>query len=218
MSYVHVVYLKETYGEKFNQVVAEYLAITSTHQQNQLPLENNVNALRINEITGQVETNNSLSRMNTSNIDWMKQYLTKGMIVLTKDAKHVIKHGHAGIMYDPNRSIEALGPNQVSQICNISYWTMFSCMRALKPKNTSNMVNAANYAYSNLRGWEYSALAPASSSSKVNCTTLVWKAYKAKGQNILPFDPESNTILPVQLDGSTELQGVANVGWAECTW
>lgn len=92
-------------------------------------------------------------------------------------------------------------------------------MRALQPSNTSYMTKATNYAYNNLLGWEYSALALASSNTKTNCATLVWKAYNGVGQNILGrFNPSAGnaTVLPSDLD--LFLNGVANVAWSNYSW
>lgn len=119
-------YMKGVYGQRFNDVVNDYMNKTSAPNNSQVTLQSDTYAVRTNEMTGEVEIYDPLLKISQGNIDWMKGYLKPGMVILTKDAKNVVRHGHAGIVYDANQSIEALGPDKLSQMCDINYWKMFS--------------------------------------------------------------------------------------------
>ncbi|MGC7094238.1 YiiX/YebB-like N1pC/P60 family cysteine hydrolase [Amycolatopsis lurida] len=122
----------------------------------------------------------------------------------------VFKHNHIGIYYTTNTIVEAPGTGQKSKSVTAS--TLKKCgpiyKMSVKAKQASRD-KAANYAYNNFRGKEYDTNFAAnkySSDTKLNCSELVWKAYKNAvdieldgdgGLGVFPND--------IKDDGSTDI-------------
>ena len=73
----------------------------------------------------------------------------------------------------------------------------------LLPRNVTDRqrIEASNYAAANLVGWQYGVAALRASTDRMNCATLVWKAYNAIGIDVCT--PGSGTVAPSQLDDSS---------------
>ncbi|MBN6041193.1 YiiX/YebB-like N1pC/P60 family cysteine hydrolase [Amycolatopsis sp. 195334CR] len=94
----------------------------------------------------------------------------------------IFKHNHVGIYYTTKTIVEAPGKDSKSRSVTAS--TLKKCGPIYKmyvKAKQSSRDKAANYAYNNYRGKEYDtnfALNKSSDSKKLNCSELVWKAYK----------------------------------------
>lgn len=96
-----------------------------------------------------------------------------------------VEHGHTGIYYTRSTIVEAPGGSARSRSRAAS--THNVCAKAYKmyvraSQNTRN--KAANYAFNRFRGKAYDSAFwknKNSSDSKLNCSELVWKAYKRNG-------------------------------------
>ncbi|SFB02625.1 Permuted papain-like amidase enzyme, YaeF/YiiX, C92 family [Amycolatopsis marina] len=117
-------------------------------------------------------------------------------------------HNHVGIFYTTKTIVEAPGSGSKSQARTAA--TLNKCgpvyKMYVKAKQTSRN-KAANYAYNNLRGKAYDnnfAFNKSSSNSKLNCSELVWKAYK-KAVNIELDSNGGPGVYPnnIKDDGST---------------
>lgn len=132
----------------------------------------------------------------------------KGDIFHSYSKTSVYEHNHVGIYYTTKTIVEAPGPGSKSKSVTAS--TLKKCGPIYKMSVNAKQASrdkAANYAYNNFRDKEYDtnfALNKNSNSTKLNCSELVWKAYKYTveieldsngGQGVYP-----NNILD---DGST---------------
>jgi uncharacterized protein YycO len=94
----------------------------------------------------------------------------------------VFKHNHVGIYYTRDTIVEAPGSGTRSRSVTAS--TLKKCGPIYKmyvSTNQSNRDKAANHAYNKFRGMEYDtnfADNKDNSNGKINCSELVWKAYK----------------------------------------
>lgn len=77
------------------------------------------------------------------------------------------------------------------------------------------MIDASNYAFNNLQGKSYNVIANRTS-DKVNCATLVWKAYNSQNVNIV--NSTSGTVIPQDFDTSNKLTTVRSVAWNTVNW
>ncbi|MDX3662494.1 YiiX/YebB-like N1pC/P60 family cysteine hydrolase [Streptomyces sp. ID05-26A] len=100
-------------------------------------------------------------------------------------AKTVVPHNHVGIFYTTKIVVEAPGPKSLSQARTAA--TLNKCgpvhKMYVKAKQTTRN-KAANYAYNELRGKSYDidfAVNKINSTLRLNCSELVWRAYKAAG-------------------------------------
>ena len=96
-----------------------------------------------------------------------------------------VNHNHVGIYYTTTTIVEAPGGDSKSQARTAA--TLNKCgpiyKMYVKAKQTSRD-KAANYAYNELRGKEYDgnwAFSKVNGDDKVNCSELVWRAYKSVG-------------------------------------
>lgn len=106
----------------------------------------------------------------------------KGDIFHSYAKTAVYKHNHVGIYYTTKTIVEAPGKGKKSRSVTAS--TLKKCgpiyKMYVKAKQTSRN-KAANYAYKHYRGKAYDtnfAFNKSSDSKKLNCSELVWKAYK----------------------------------------
>ncbi|WP_181193405.1 YiiX/YebB-like N1pC/P60 family cysteine hydrolase [Prauserella shujinwangii] len=106
----------------------------------------------------------------------------KGDIFHSYAKTAVYKHNHVGIYYTTKTVVEAPGKGSKSRSVTAS--TLKKCGPIYKmyvKAKQSSRDKAANYAYRNYRGKAYDtnfAFNKSSNSSKLNCSELVWKAYK----------------------------------------
>ncbi|MDX8145791.1 YiiX/YebB-like N1pC/P60 family cysteine hydrolase [Lentzea sp. BCCO 10_0061] len=122
-------------------------------------------------------------------------------------AKTVVPHNHVGIFYTTKTVVEAPGPKSLSQARTAA--TLNKCgpvyKMYVKAKQTTRN-KAANYAYNELRGKSYDidfAINKINSTLRLNCSELVWRAYKAAG---IELDANGGTgVYPddIKNDGST---------------
>lgn len=100
-------------------------------------------------------------------------------------ARTVVRHNHVGIFYTTKIVVEAPGPKSLSQARTAA--TLNKCgpvykMYVKAKQSTRN--KAANYAYNELRGKSYDtdfAINKINSTLRLNCSELVWRAYKHAG-------------------------------------
>lgn len=106
-------------------------------------------------------------------------------------------HGHVALAISSTQNLETLGGKTLSAVRSNSGWNNYKEYALLRVKDSSanfrNKVNAVNYGINNLQDLEYYALSSING-SKVNCESLVAKAYKDSGVlDIL----QSNSVLTV---------------------
>jgi uncharacterized protein YycO len=155
----------------------------------------------------------------------------KGDILVTPDSLSVVwAHGHAGIVtneaggVDNKKTVEALGSGELSRECDLSRWGSRYHVRLYEPSSSEGKkkkIAAANYAYNNLRNKPYDALASVNSQA-LNCSTLVYKAYRSQGVALktvtLPVDTLRGLVLRTTVVPKTHTQDPAlycknNVNW-----
>lgn len=165
-----------------------------------------------------------------SDTDWGKIYraaLTAD-IVVTKDYVTLgVDHGHSALMASGNTTVEHYGPRNENVPGATGFSDEYSFANLWKHTKTCRVYgydgitsgqrsSIAKYARENLRGWEYYANADRTDNTKMNCATLVWKAYNSIGltlngywNNILSF-----TMLPSDfVEQNPDLSMKASVGW-----
>lgn len=159
------------------------------------------------------------SKMTKAQFNYLISKSLKGNILLSADQTHYgVNHGHAGIVTTQgSRTVEALGPGILSKECIMSGWwsEMYTAKLFYHKTCTNNQqLNAANYAYNNLRGKTYKAI-PKVTESKLNCATLVWQAYKSQGitLNKVWLIGVGDTCFPKQLLQDTSLSCKVNINW-----
>lgn len=140
--------------------------------------------------------------------DWQQLEKTfgAGVILLSKDESFLgARHGHAAICYNHTEIVEHPGLGELSRRIKIAdtKWNQKGAVATLLPRNITDRqrIEASNYAAANLVGWQYDVRAPRASTDRMNCATLVWKAYNAIG--IDACAPGSGTVKPSQLDDSS---------------
>lgn len=204
---------REVYGEEFNSVIADYINST-------VYIDHEVRAQQP-KVLSDAETGTSYiseSRISDPNWEFMKETFKKGQILITDDATTLgYSHGHAAILYSTTHTVEHLGKNTTtySGYYDVSWWQSFDTIKSFNYSDDDIMSAAADYAYDNLRGKEYNVIADRTS-SKVNCATLVWKAYNSEGVNIV--NSTSGTVKPQDFDTSSKLSWVRSVGWNNVNW
>lgn len=126
--------------------------------------------------------NNPAPQANLSgfNIEEVRSILRPGDIhITTVNSALTVNHGHAALAYDRNYNIEALGYDKVSGKYTNKNWGNYTIYRLYRTKASDGMAEyAADYAYDNLRNWDYVALPSITDPKMLNCATLVWRAYK----------------------------------------
>jgi uncharacterized protein YycO len=153
---------------------------------------------------------------------YMKEKADKGDILVTKDQSTLgVNHGHAAIVYEDSAyTVEHTGEG-TSDKYSIYRWRNRYTMRDYYPTGTTatTRAKAANYAYSNLTGWEYSALPSCTNSSKLNCATLVWKAFNYAGVTLQKTGAGGCTPICF-VEGSPGTTYWSGVNWSggEHTW
>lgn len=147
-----------------------------------------------------------------SESDWKKFYdsATAGNIFITKDSwTAFVNHGHAAICEthnDPKDGkkyiVQAEAPGTKSVRREISVWRNVYTARVYYPTNVSvsDRIAAGEYAGKYLINLNYDPFADVNSSTSVNCATLVWKAYKAKG-----FELDTSIALKPIVIGTTTM-------------
>lgn len=203
------------YGADFNSVISDYLTRIVNVDYEERKSKPRVFA--------DAETNTSYiannARISDNHWEFMKETFKKGQILVTDDAAEIIhSFGHAAIMVSTTHTVEHLGKftSDLSGYYDVSWWQAFDTMKSFNYSDTSTMTAAANYANTNLRNWQYNALSDRTSTSSVNCATLVWKAYNSQGVNIV--DSTSGVVYPEEFDSSSKLSWVRSVGWNNVTW
>ncbi|MGW4129458.1 hypothetical protein [Amycolatopsis japonica] len=106
----------------------------------------------------------------------------KGDIFHSYAKSSVVKHNHVGIYYTTKTIVEAPGTGQKSKSVTAS--TLKKCGPIYKMYVATlqeNRDKAANHAYNNFRNMPYDPNFfdnKANSNGKLNCSELVWKAYR----------------------------------------
>ncbi len=136
---------------------------------------------------GSSGTSTNKDPMSSSQWAYMKSKADKGDILVSKDSKtFFVNHGHAAIVSKSRElTVEHTGNGESSQY-NIDRWAKRWSMRDYYPTRTYQETRdkAADYACNNLRGWKYSALPSCTNSRRLNCATLVWKAYHSQNVDL----------------------------------
>lgn len=204
---------RDVYGDEFDAVIADYINST-------VHIDHETRAAQP-KVLADADTSTSYiskSRISDTNWEFMKEKFKKGQILITDDATTLgYNHGHAAILYSTTNTVEHLGKNTTtySGYYDVSWWQSFDTIKSFNYSDADIMSSAANYAYNNLRGKEYNVIADRTS-SKVNCATLVWKAYNSQGVNIV--DSTSGTVKPQDFDTSSKISWVRSVGWNNVDW
>lgn len=203
---------REMYGDEFNDAIEAYFdSFVSVNRTGLIELAD--------AETGTIKTVQSRS-ISDSNWNHLSATFKKGQLLITYDSNFLgYNYGHAAILYSTTQTVEHLGPKggaTYSDCYSVSWWKeSFSSMKTLNYSDPLVMIQAANYAYNNLQGLEYNAVA-SRDSAKVNCASLVWKAYNSTGTNIV--DSTSGAVYPQYFDTSSKLSWVRSVGWNNVNW
>lgn len=168
--------------------------------------------------TGEIKYHDKYLKISNDGWDFMKEKFTKGQILVTDDAKTLgYSHGHSAILVNSTHTVEHLGSNttKYSGYYDVSWWQTFDTIKSFNYNNSTIMRKAADYAKSNLQNKRYNFMADRTS-SRVNCATLVWKAYNSQGVNIV--NSTSGTVKPSDFDKSRNLNWVRSIGWNKVSW
>lgn len=204
---------REVYGDDFNSVVDDYInsiVHIDYEDRKQQPV------ILYDGETG-IETI-AKSRISNERWNYMKEKFKQGQILITDDAGTLgYNHGHAAILATSTITVEHLGKNttEYSGYYDVSWWQSFDTIKSLKYNNEHIMIDASNYAFNNLQGKSYNVIANRTS-DKVNCATLVWKAYNSQNVNIV--NSTSGTVIPQDFDTSNKLTTVRSVAWNTVNW
>ncbi|RIV32420.1 hypothetical protein D2L64_25230 [Micromonospora radicis] len=120
-----------------------------------------------------------------------------------------VVHNHVGIYYNTSTVVEAPGGTTNSRSVSASTHRVQLPVYKLSVSTTqTNRDIAANYAYNNLRNKAYDsnfAFNKTSSATKLNCSELVWRAYKKSTANIdLSWSWDPFAVYPNDIKGSSK--------------
>ncbi len=145
-------------------------------------------------------------------------------ILVTKDCTTtVINHGHAALACGGNKTVEHFGPKGVgipgatglSTHANIDevWYHCKSCRLYEVPEADSRDIkqDIADEAIYRFVGWEYELTANKYSSEKVNCATLVWRAYDHFGITLGHL--WTDTVIPSDFVERNRLNMIFSTGW-----
>lgn len=173
---------QEIYGDELPEVLEEYIAQTDWVQP------------RITAMT-EAEWTQLTATMDT------------GVIIVSKDQKTGVRHGHAALCWKGTTVIEHPGKKDaddrevlsLKQDASVTFEDL-GAVATFLPNNvtTQQKAQAAYYAENKLIGWKYGLLAPREDAGRMNCATLVWKAYHYA--NVDVCKPGSGTVYPSELD------------------
>lgn len=167
---------QEIYGDDLPEVLEEYIAQADGVQPRFTPM-------------GEYDWGRLTATMDT------------GVIIVSKDQSTVLRHGHAAICRYGTQVVEHPGLNGLSVIRDASVnFKNLGAVATFLPKNvtTQQKAQAAYYAENFLVGWQYGIAAPRTSTDRMNCATLVWKAYNYAGVDVCA--PGTGTVKPSDLD------------------
>lgn len=131
----------------------------------------------------------------------------KGDVFVTPASTLGYPHGHTGIYYNTTTIVEAPGTDKVSR--SISASSVKVAKGAVKQyikTTTTKRSAAADHSYKYLRGREYSSSFASNkyiNTPKMNCSQLVWAAYKAAsgidldgngGLGVYPFNIKDSSL------------------------
>lgn len=107
----------------------------------------------------------------------------KGDVVYTPAKTAGYNHGHSGIYYSKTVLVEAPGVGKKSKATGqVNFLVARGAHKQYVKTSSSNRSKAANKAYTSYRGKSYNsnfANNKKTSSTKMNCSQLVWAAYKS---------------------------------------
>ncbi len=107
----------------------------------------------------------------------------KGDIFVSPASTFFVQHGHTGIYYSTTTIVEAPGAGKKSRsIAANKVQVGRGAVKQYVRTTSTNRGKAANYAFNKLRGKGYNAnfaVNKSTTGSKMNCSQLVWAAYKA---------------------------------------
>ncbi len=166
-------------------------------------------AVTVNALAAEDKSKDNISQVNLAQFermgtyDWnqLKSTFSAGVIIISKDQSTVLRHGHAAICFTSTYIVEHPGVGEKSRGIPVEEaFRDLGAVATFAPNDatTSQMRRAANYAYNNLIDWDYYLLADRDSPNKMNCATLVWKAYNYV--DVPVCEEGSGTITPGQLD------------------
>ncbi|ALG29551.1 hypothetical protein AOZ07_11540 [Glutamicibacter halophytocola] len=114
---------------------------------------------------------------------YLKSASRKGDIFVSPAATGFVQHGHTGIYYTTGTIVEAPGTKKRSRSIGASnYKVARGAVKQYIKTTSTQRGKAANHAYNKLRGKDYNtnfAFNKSTTGSKMNCSQLVWAAYKA---------------------------------------
>ncbi|WP_404289223.1 hypothetical protein [Glutamicibacter arilaitensis] len=107
----------------------------------------------------------------------------KGDIFVSPAATGFVQHGHTGIYYSTATLVEAPGGSKTSRsIAARDYKVGKGAVKQYISTTSTKRSVAANHAFNKLRGKAYNnnfAFNKSTTGTKMNCSQLVWAAYKA---------------------------------------
>ena len=115
--------------------------------------------------------------------------------------------------------MEALGYGKKSQCRDIDEWKTYKKVRLYYPYDVPELdrYDAENYAFLNLRDWNYQALPSVYSNSNLNCATLVWKAYRYGANKEFLYN-SSESVIPQNMVQWWCMTQKVNVDWPGIGW
>lgn len=99
-----------------------------------------------------------------------------------------LRHGHAALAVSNTLNLETYGGDDLSSVRSNNGWGNYNsyALYYVTSLTVSQINTAVNYGRSNLQGLEYSGLATVSA-KKVNCASLIWKAFNDSGVITLDY-------------------------------
>lgn len=149
-------------------------------------------------------------------------------ILVTKDYTTLgIDHGHSALVVTATRTVEHYGPSNPDlpgangksgeyDMGNLWKHTKTCRVYGYDGITSSQKEKIVKCAREELTGWDYSGTANRDNTNKMNCATLVWKAYQAGGITLNGYWKgfPSYTMLPSDfVEQNPNLSMKASVGW-----
>ncbi len=129
------------------------------------------------------------------------------------DLSFAFRHGHAAIIYSEDEVMHCRGVGNVSELVSLPEFFEAEQVRLYTISGVSDeqAASVANYAKENLLDIPYMFLASFFSKSTLNCTTIVYHAYKDELN--ITFNTIANTVSPASFVSDDKTICIGNINW-----
>ena len=205
----------------------------SEYDMSQEPSYRRLDTLNYETSTGSTSSSSSGLDMNYNmpSSDWSRIYGAAygADVIVTKDFVTMgVDHGHAALMVSGTKTVEHYGSGnddlpgangKSGEYYFSNLWRHVKSCRVYRYDGITSdqKSDICEYARENLVGWDYSVAASRTNSSKMNCATLVWKAYNHAGITLNGYWKgfPSYTMLPSDFVlENPDLKMMASAGWS----